>query len=166
MRPSNHERTLRTFFPFVESYNRDNAPLSGSAFGDAKLIQLKEMTRDKEPSNRDWATFLLTRSDIDTLSVREALTKAAGDQGDYVRAEAICGLARHNPERALPLVQIALLADTVAAPIFEAAEKLAHPSRVDGLRRWAHSSDARHSDQLVLDALAACRVAEAAEHDG
>ena len=146
---------------FLKAVAAGDAPLSGGVFADANLGELIEATRDEDRANRDWATFLLALSDIDTAAVRDALLHAARDDDEYVRAEAISGLAQRDHKLALPFVQNALRAQTVAAPIFEAAERIGHPSLVEDLRLWARPSDDHYLDQLATDALAAC---EAAKH--
>lgn len=141
---------------FLKGVAANSVPLSGGALADANLHRLIQMTRDGDRTNRDWATFLLALKDVDTTVVRDALLQAAGDEDDFVRAEAVYGLARRDPAVALPFVQAALGADSVAVPILEAAALCAHPSLVDGLRKFAEPSDSPYLDGLAADALAAC----------
>lgn len=141
---------------FLKAVAKGNAPLSGGEMADANLCRVIEMTRDADRSNRDWATFLLAQQDADTTVVREALLQAAADDDDFVRAEAVYGLARRDPSVALPFVQGALRADCVAVPIFEAAELCADPSLVEDLRKFAEPSDSPYLDGLAADALATC----------
>jgi hypothetical protein len=122
---------------FLTAVINDDAPLSGSIFGDANLCRLIAMTRDPDKSNRDWATFLLAQSDFDDDAIRQALLRAAGDDDEVVRAEAIVGLARRDRDLALPLIKQALTARSVPHPIFEAAAYAAVPALVDDLRRFA-----------------------------
>lgn len=135
-----------------------NVPLSGSEFAEANLQHLIAMTRDQDRANRDWAIFLLAQSDIDTWPVRDALLLAADDDDACVRAEAICGMAKRDHDMALPFIQKALSAETLAMPIFEAAAFLAHPSLIEDLRRWTAPSDDVYFDRLASDALAACET--------
>jgi HEAT repeat protein len=114
------------------------------------------MTRDEDRSNRDWATFLLAQEETDTPAVRDALIRAAKDDDDVVRAEAVLGLAKRDPLLALPLVQEALRSEAVAAPMFEAAALCADLSLIPDLRIWAEPSDEPLMDGLAADALAAC----------
>lgn len=95
-------------------------------------------------------------SKISTRPLREALLQAAGDNDDFVRAEAVFGLARRDPSVALPFVQEALRADCVAVPILEAAELCAHPSLAEDLRHFTEPSDSPYMDGLAAAALAAC----------
>jgi hypothetical protein len=135
-------------------------PLSGSEFAEANLTRLIDMTRDEDRSNRDWATFLLAQQECNTPAVREALLAAAVDEDEYVRAEAIWGLAHIDHDLALPLVEKALSADSVAATIFEAAELLAHPSLVDALRKFAEPTGNVYLDRVTKDALEACETGD------
>ena len=141
---------------FLQAIIADDMPLSGGEFGDANLRRLIQMTRDQESANRDWATFLLAQADIDTKAVRDALLQAAKDDLGVIRGEAILGLASRNSNLALPLVQAALSADTVVISILEAAALCAHPSLVEGLRRWTKPSRHSQADERATDALKAC----------
>jgi hypothetical protein len=148
---------------FLRAVAAGDAPLSGSPFADANLSQLMDATRDDDLSNKDWATFLLAQSDIDSVPVRDALLRAAHDDNEYVRAEAILGLAQRDAKLALPLVQKALRAQTIAAPIFEAAVRIADLSLVESLFIWSRPSEDRDLDQLALSALAACAAGGGAD---
>lgn len=141
---------------FLKAVAAGNVALSGGELADANLRRLVEMTCDEDRANRDWATFLLAQEDVDTTIVRQALLKAAGDSDDFVRAEAVYGLARRDPSVALPFVQEALRTDCVEVPILEAAELCAHPSLIEDLRKFAEPSDSPYMDGLVADALLAC----------
>jgi HEAT repeat protein len=141
---------------FLKAVAAGNAPLSGDEFAEANLRLLIKLTRDDDRANRDWATFLLAQEDIDTSVVRETLLKAAEDDDDFVRAEAIWGLARRDPAVALPFVQKELRGDSVAVPVFEAAELCAHPSLIEDLQNLAQPSDSPNLDALAAAALATC----------
>lgn len=147
---------------FLRAVIDEDVPLIGSAFATANLQRLIEMTRDKDPANRDWATLLLAQQDLDTPEVREALLRAAEDDNDAVRAEAIFGVAQRDKALALPLLQKELARKYVAMPIFEAAALVADPSLVDDLRAYAQPSGDEFLDQLALDALKACETGEPA----
>jgi hypothetical protein len=141
---------------FLRSVIAEEAPLSGGELAEANLRLLIKLTSDADLSNRDWATFLLSQEDTDTETIRAALISTAQDENEFVRAEAVRGLAKRNPSLALPLVQKALRSDRVAFAMFEAAEYCAHPSLVKDLRRWAEPSDEPILDGRAADALAAC----------
>jgi hypothetical protein len=100
------------------------------------------------------------QQECNTPAVREALLAAAVDEDEYVRAEAIWGLAHIDHDLALPLVEKALSADSVAATIFEAAELLAHPSLVDALRKFAEPTGNVYLDRVTKDALEACETGD------
>lgn len=138
---------------FLKAVLRDEVPFIGS-FGEANVARLIQMTRDPDRANRDWATLLLAQLGRDTKEVREALLAAAADEDEYVRGEAILGLAQREPSIALPLIHAALQQETVCLQIFEAAAVVAHPSLIDSLRDFTDGEE--HIDQLARDALAAC----------
>ena len=141
---------------FLRSVAGGDVPLAGDAFADANLDRLLEATRDEDRSNRDWATFFLAQSDVDTEDVRHALLRAAGDDDEDVRAEAVSGLAQRNAALALPFVQDALRSRTISTPILEAAALVAHASLVERLRYWLGQPDLGHLQQSASDALTAC----------
>ena len=137
----------------------DDAPLIGGEHAEANLRHLIELTRDEHPANRDWATLLLAQQDLDTPDVREALLGAAEDANEYVRAEAILGLAQRDKALALPILQRELSGEFVPLPLFEAASIVAHPSLAPDLRAFAEPSGDDFLDGLAIEALRACEAA-------
>ena len=85
---------------------------------------------------------------------------AAEDKHEYVRAEAILGLARRDKALALPLLQRELRGEQVAMPLFEAAALVADPSLADDLRQFASPSGDSFLDELATKALAACEAVD------
>jgi hypothetical protein len=146
---------------FLCSIAADEVPLSGSPFAEANLRRLIGLTRDPDHANRDWATFLLAQSDIDTTEVREALLMAARANDDIVRDEALSGLAQRDRALALPLVQEALRGNSITTPALEAAEYCAHPSLIADLRVWAEPCGDQFIDERAAQALTACLAAGA-----
>jgi hypothetical protein len=144
---------------FLNSVIAKEAPLTGEPFGEANLRLLIEMTRDPDPSNRDWATFLLGQARVDTLEIRDALLRVAREDEGIVQAEAVRALAVREPELALPFVQAALQSESVWIPMFEAAELCAHPSLIEDMRGWAEPSDDPFVDRIAASALKACELA-------
>ena len=145
---------------FLKALVDDDAPLSGPD-ADANLCRLLALMRDELPANRDWATFLLAQQDLDSDAIRTALLAAAEDENDFVRAEAILGLAQRDKALALPLLRRELGRAHAAVPLFEAAEIVADPSLVEDLRDFAMPSDDASLDEMAGKALIAC---EAASH--
>jgi HEAT repeat protein len=143
---------------FLKALIDDDAPLNGGEHAEANLRRLVEMTRDENAANRDWATLLLAQQDIDTPEVRNALLGAAEDENEYVRAEAILGLAQRDKAQALPLLQRELSGGVVPLPLFEAAAIVAHPSLAADLRAFADPSGDDFLDGLAIDALRACEA--------
>jgi hypothetical protein len=146
---------------FLRAVIREEAPIGGGELGDANLQKLIEMTRDADCANRDWATMLLAQEEIDTDEVRAALVKAAADEDENVRAEAILGLAQRDRDLALPFLRKVLSGPAASMPIFEAAALVADPSLIDDLRCFAEPSDNAFLDGYTLEALAACEAAAA-----
>jgi hypothetical protein len=143
---------------FLKSLIDDDTPLTG-ADGEGNRRRLIMLMADEHPANRDWATLLLAQQDFDTEEVRQALLAAAEDENEYVRAEAILGLAQRDRALALPLVRRELGHERVAVPLFEAAALVEDPSLVDDLRYFSEPSDDPMLDELATKALSACEAA-------
>lgn len=141
---------------FLRAVIADEVPLSGNSFAEENLLRLIAMTRDADRSNRDWATMLLSQTNIDRPEVRDALIEGAHDDDAAVRAEAILGLAQRDRQLALPFVQEALSGDSVLLPVFEAAGLVADASLVELLKDWVQPSSDDFLDKAACDALAAC----------
>jgi hypothetical protein len=141
---------------FLKSLIDDDALLTGEK-GECNRRHLMMLMCDEDAANRDWATLLLAQQDIDTNEVRQALLAAAEDENEYVRAEAILGLAQRNKALALPLIRRELDSERVAVPLFEAAAFVADPSLVDRLRDFTEPSDDGFLDELAAKALDACQ---------
>lgn len=144
---------------FLKLVIAEQAPLSGAEGAQENLRRLIALTADADRTNRDWAVLLLSQEEVDGPDVREALLRAARDEDDIVQAEAVLGLAQRDASLALPFVQAALTAETVAAPTLEAAALCAHPSLIADLKVWAEPSDDTYIDALAAEALAACAAA-------
>jgi len=95
--------------------------------------KLLNMVHDADPSNRDWAAFLIAHLTSDTPAIREALlTLADGDDPD-ARDEALVGLARRAPGAALARVA-PLLKEELGIVILEAVTILGDQSLLPALR--------------------------------
>jgi hypothetical protein len=136
----------------------EEVSLTGSDTADHNLRLLIGFTGDPKLSNRDWATMLLAQQEIDTTEVRQALLAAANDSDGDVRAEALQGLAERDWEVAKPLVERELTKDDCGYGTFEAARLIAHPSLLDGLRRWTGRFTESWWNDLVEEAIAACEA--------
>jgi HEAT repeat protein len=143
---------------FLKAIVAEEIPLSGSPFADENLRQLVEMTRDSDVSNRDWATMLLATTNADTPAIRAALLQAAQDENEFVRGEAMVGIAKRDRTLALPLVRDALRSESVPMQVFEAAALIADPALVDDLRALTEPSEDEWLDRIALDALEACET--------
>jgi hypothetical protein len=141
---------------FLKAVIAENVPLSDGEEAAANLRLLIAMTRDADTSNRDWATLLLSQTEIDIPEVRAALLNAAEDTVEIVRAEAILGLAQRDTKLALPLLLRELAGETATMPLFEAAELIADPILVDSLLPWTEPSGNQWLDDCALNALKAC----------
>ncbi|MEP0391537.1 MAG: HEAT repeat domain-containing protein [Erythrobacter sp.] len=139
----------------------EEVPLTGSEFAEKNVQRLIEFTRDKDTSNRDWATlFLAQLAEYDGLErpdIVAALLTAAEDSDQNVRSEAILGLAKLKHEKAPSLVGLELKKVNASMQIFEAAELLADPTLVNDLEDFQDESDEPFVDEAARRALEACR---------
>lgn len=144
---------------FLKAIIAEEVPLSGSWMADKNMKRLIAMVSDADRSNRDWATMLLAQEDADTPEVRAALFKATNDEDKVIRAEALLGIARRDPQLALPLAVAALSGDQACMAVFEAAEIIADPTLVAFLEPWTEPSEDAWLDQLAMNAMKACEGA-------
>jgi HEAT repeat protein len=144
---------------FLKMVIEDIVPLAGHALADLNRRRLIAYTADADRANRDWATMLLAQTGLDDAEVRQALLRAAEDEDEEVRAEAIFGLAERDTAVARPFVERELKRDKVGRVIFEAAELVAHPGLLPDLRDFAAPSDDSWVDEQVDRAIAACEAA-------
>lgn len=142
---------------FLQAIINEDVPFGENASGETNLARLIEMTRDADPANRDWATLLLSQLGMDRPDVRAALVKAAEDEVSAVRAEAILGLAQTDRALALPLLRKELKGEHVNMPLLEAATLVADVSLIEDLEAFSEPSDNKVLDQMVVDAINACR---------
>lgn len=133
-------------------------PLEGGDFADQNLRQLLALMGDPDPATRDWATFLLAVQNIDKDEVREALLRATDDEDASVRAEALMGLAERGDQRVVPLVVRDLDRSECDYGTFQAAEKIAAPVFLEGLRKWRGSSGPPHYNSMIEAAITACEA--------
>lgn len=153
-------RMTESYFPpsdFLQAIIAEEVPLTGNGLADSNLQLLIAMTSDDDVANRDWATMLLSQTDLDTPQIREALLRSACDPNEDVRGEAILGLAQRDKMLAIPLVQAALSKDSAQMTIFEAAEIIASPVLVEYLLPFATPSGRDMIDDWVLRAISACK---------
>lgn len=143
---------------FLNSLAQSSEGLDGQPNEDT-VRRLLLLMQDDHDANRDWATFLLAQSELDTPEVRNALVAASDDEHPIVRAEAIWGLAQRDNTVALPLVLRELREKDVALPVFEAAEIVGNPSLIHELEEFLAPSDDPHFDRAVEQALTACKAA-------
>ncbi len=141
---------------FLNQVISGDVTLVGSAFAEDNLRRLIAMTRDDDPTNRDWATMLLSQQEIDTAEVREALLNAIADHEEIVRAEALLGLAQRDTKLALPYAIMALCSDCVSVPVFEAVALIADATLAEHVRPWTEASGDDWIDRLAREAMEAC----------
>jgi HEAT repeats len=134
----------------------EEIPFDDSDFGRANLQRLIALTTDKYTSNRDWAALLLGQFGPNTDEVRAALVRAAEDEDQFVRGEAIEHLVERDRAKALALVKRELAGGFATVPVLYAATKLANPSLFELLEHFAEPSGDSFLDGLWEDAMKAC----------
>lgn len=81
------------------------------------LIQL---STDKKPNNRDWATFYLGQSKRNNKKIREALWNRVRDRHYNTRLEAIMELAKRKDKSIINIIQTELIKGRSTAGLFDA----------------------------------------------
>jgi hypothetical protein len=71
----------------------------------AALQTVIALSRDEAGMVRDWATFRLATSDVDSTTVRDALAMRLTDLDQDARGEAIAGLARRGDPRVVVAIE-------------------------------------------------------------
>ena len=131
--------------------------VEGSFSAPENLREVIALMQDADASNRDWATFIVAHTAIDTAEIRVALRQAIHDCDLDVRDEAILGLARREPAAALNLLS-PLLKEGLGHALLEAAAIVAHPSLLPPLEVLQSWSGGREGTQERLEtAVQACR---------
>ncbi len=122
---------------------------------DPIVLALIALTNDEDQEVRNWATFGLgSQVSVDGNSVRGVLRGLLNDPDDDTRAEAMVGLARRQDPEVTPVVVAALAAEEVGRLTVEAAEFLASPALLCGLRGLEEWWDV--DEELLAAATRAC----------
>ena len=108
---------------------------------DLAIFTLIDLTSDKDPNVRDWATFAIgSQTDRDTPEIRKALLQRLDDGDEDARGEAMVGLARRKNERVIQYLFQELSSDCVGRFSLEAAEALSDsrllPVLLELKNRW------------------------------
>jgi HEAT repeat protein len=119
----------------------------------AVAIMLELMT-DSDTEVRDWATFGLAISDVDSAHIREAFMERVRDADPEVRGEALVGLAKRGDERALPIIVSELSLPEVSTLAIEAASEMARPDFIPQLEELLEGNP---EAEEIIDAIRACR---------
>ena len=127
------------------------------------LGALLRLMADPDDDVRDWATFGVgSLQSSDMPEVRAALWKNLGDVNDYVRGEALVGLAERQAPRVVEFLLKHLDPECRVCEL-DAAGKLANPKLLEPLRAIARvlSEDEvdGHWFNCLQRAIAACSVA-------
>lgn len=135
--------------------------------GDSKPLSIKtllQLTEDKDPQVRDWATFGIgSLADIrktNTRHIREALFKRLHDTHMDPRGEALIGLAKLKDKRVIEYIIRELTGKSPCVYAFLAAEEYANPILLPDLnalwRKYKNSDDSYWLAKLK-SALNACK---------
>lgn len=156
---SNEREPYHPASDFLMMVLNEEAPLSGRPLADANLALQIDFTRDADTSNRDWAIFLLSQSELDSPEIRAAFKHALDDENEDIRGEALVGIAKRERGFALPRVAELLAADWVDELTLEAASYVADPSLLPALCEIRDFADAEIDGMLKMyldEALESC----------
>ena len=125
------------------------------------LLSLIDLTKHTQEDVRDWATFVLSQTELNTPLVRNALIAAAEDEWADVRAEALEGLAMRAPDTACALVERELRSGFISVPLFKAASYVGSPLLLDALEYALQGEDLDNPDRIVMEGLVALEACKA-----
>ena len=106
---------------------------------DEALPLLLELSADRDPDVRNWATFGIgTQLDeYDSEEMRNALIARLDDEDDDARLEAVVGLARRGDRRVTPYIRRELRGESVFSLAVEAADLIRDASLLPDLEAAA-----------------------------
>jgi hypothetical protein len=128
----------------------------------AAINKLIELTKDKDPDVRDWATFGLGNiGEKDTPVIREALFQRVGDRDKDTHYEAIIGLAKRKDARIIGVIQKEIESKQPWGYIFEAITEYPMRQYLPALKKhWNKASKKERNEEfwysLLRDAIKAC----------
>jgi HEAT repeat protein len=121
------------------------------------MSTLIELSNDKHPDVRDWATFSIgTQSEMNSPDIIEALKARLNDEDVNTRREAICGLARRKDHsvRQILIDELAIIDDhgsIILESIEEFGDKSFIPLLEDQLKKNQQLSTI--NEQWLLDCI-------------
>lgn len=133
------------------------------AFSDTSeeaLHALIEMTRDVDEVIRDWATFSLSNTELDTSAIREALVERLDDSDAQTRVEAMYGLAERGDERVIRAALRAFEPDESGKLLFDGLCDTPGYRLLPALREMIRNEAHRRNPEL-LAAIRACAAYKA-----
>lgn len=143
---------------FLRQFDYETVPLEGHEFGEANLRRLLKLMHDSDPSNRDWATFFVSGSDVASDAVITALLKNSIDPHVDTKDEAILGLAKRGHPSAFSLVENRLADEWIGDLVIEAAGFVANRGLLPVLeeiqKTWDDHDD---EDENLKRAIQACK---------
>ncbi|MFI5345104.1 MAG: HEAT repeat domain-containing protein [Elusimicrobiota bacterium] len=134
----------------------------GSGGGPLGRQILINLSADKDPEVRNWATFGIgTLSETNSVAVREALAKRLHDRCKDARYEAIVGLAKRKDPRAIEHILHDLKTTNPRVFTLDAAREFGHPIFLLLLKaQWKTARKEKLTDSYwgaqLKDAITAC----------
>lgn len=124
--------------------------------------RLLELMQDRDASNRDWATYLLSQSSHSSPAIIMALTRNAAELDTDISAEAVLGLAKRDRFAARRLLAHKLLRRTLGELDIEAAGYVGHRSLLSSLRRI--QKNFCFDQELMERAIGSCKSGNPEKH--
>jgi len=118
------------------------------------MTRLIELTQDPEGDVRNWATFALAKSDVDTPELRQILLYRTRDENTDARGEAMCGLAYRGDARVVEPLLLSLAGEPGYLSLM-AARMIGDPRLYPALQRLR--ARGTYDAEDLAAALAACR---------
>lgn len=119
---------------------------------------LIEMTRDADQGIRDWATFGLGNTELDTPTIRDAMAARLDDSDAQTRAEALYGLAERGDWRVIEAVLREFEPDANGAVLFDFFQDTPGYRLLPALQLMAKAEPKGHKDKQLQAAIKACKT--------
>lgn len=129
---------------------------SGADYQPAVVQRLLELMDDRDGSNRDWATFLLSQSAHNSPKIIKALIRNVYENHTDVSAEAVLGLAKRDRVVARKILYQKLSWYHLENKDIEAAGYVGHRLLLRQLMLLKKSS--KFDDELTDRAISSCKT--------
>lgn len=150
---------FKTYPSFSVRWSLTLALTALSRYNETLAVEtLIEMTRDADEGIRDWATFGLANTELDTPAIRDAMAARLDDSDAQTRAEALYGLAERRDRRVIEAVLREFEPDANGAVLFDSLQDTPDYRLLPSLQLMAKAKPKGHKDKQLQAAIKACKA--------